>query len=141
MFLLTRSLDAVRTVNNITEKKADNALQGLGRRVCSRLAILILCGMMLEAEILCIVNVVILRSFHHRLSVWHTFKLNIEFLSRHCERLPVEQPEFLCTETYHCNTTSPVTIETGLPGDFLATWQLPGDFPDFTSFAYDKGRE
>ena len=81
MFLLMRSLDAVRTVNNRTEKKADNALQGLGRRVCSRLAILILCGMMLlEAEIL-YCNV-ILRSFHHRLSVWHTFKLNIEFLSK-----------------------------------------------------------
>ena len=84
MFLLTRSLDAVRTVNNRTKKKADNALQGLGLRVCSRLAILILCGMMLEAEILyCNVIIVVLRSFHHRLSVWHTLKLNIEFLSRY----------------------------------------------------------
>jgi hypothetical protein len=33
-------------------------------------------------------------------------------------------------------TTSPVTIETGLPGNILATsWRHPGDIPDFASFA------
>ena len=37
---------------------------------------------------------------------------------------------------YHIFTTSPVTTEKGLPGDFLETsWGLPGDFAIFTSFA------
>jgi hypothetical protein len=46
----------------------------------------------------------------------------------------------LTTDRYYANinhnTTSPVTIEKGLPNEFLTTsYRLPTDFPVFTSFA------